>query len=197
MAPQTSHVGRDHILEKAEQLFTKHGYQGASIRKIADACGVTNAALYYHFTNKEALFVEVIKQHAFRLGTRMRQAGGREGSYQERVTAMAQEYMELMSERRSLFHLLRHKVKGMKRKPPQEHFGEIYSTMFGPIEEILQEAIEAGELRSLPENYSGTSVLLGMLHGVGRYHSVCNEEELKNEDVHLIVDIFWNGMSGE
>ncbi len=194
MSNQSSRVGRERILEVAEQLFTEHGYQGVSIRKIADACGVTNAALYYHFDNKEALFTEVIKQHAARLGARMRQAGQSQGSYQERVGNMALEYMALTSNRRSLFYLLRHKAKDLSNEKTRDRFGHVFSNMLGPIEEVLQEAIAAGELKQLPETYSGTSILLGMLHGVGRYHKVRSQADLTEEDVRLIVDLFWNGM---
>ncbi|NQU30229.1 MAG: helix-turn-helix transcriptional regulator, partial [Anaerolineae bacterium] len=68
-------VGRDHILDIAETLFTEHGYKSASIREIAHDCGVTNAAIYYHFPNKESLFMEVMQRHAERLHDQMTLAG--------------------------------------------------------------------------------------------------------------------------
>ncbi len=49
---------RDRILLKALQFFVAHGYDGISMREIAEACGLSKAALYYHFRDKEALFLE-------------------------------------------------------------------------------------------------------------------------------------------
>jgi AcrR family transcriptional regulator len=43
------------ILQVALELFTERGFDGASIRDIADALGVTKSSLYYHFDNKEAI----------------------------------------------------------------------------------------------------------------------------------------------
>jgi AcrR family transcriptional regulator len=40
---------RDLILENATELFMSKGYVGTSIRQIADASDVTEAAIYYHF----------------------------------------------------------------------------------------------------------------------------------------------------
>lgn len=40
---------RDIILENATDLFMSKGYVGTSIRQIADASKVTEAAIYYHF----------------------------------------------------------------------------------------------------------------------------------------------------
>lgn len=47
---------RDRILEVAKAEFLEKGYDKASMRSIAGKLGITAAALYWHFENKEALF---------------------------------------------------------------------------------------------------------------------------------------------
>ena len=52
---------RRRIQEVALELFTEQGYEGTSLREIAERLGVTKAALYYHFKSKEEIvssFVE-------------------------------------------------------------------------------------------------------------------------------------------
>jgi AcrR family transcriptional regulator len=44
---------RERILDVALDLFTEQGYDGTSLREIAEQLGVTKAALYYHFESKE------------------------------------------------------------------------------------------------------------------------------------------------
>jgi TetR/AcrR family transcriptional regulator, cholesterol catabolism regulator len=51
--------GRDRILDVAELLFQDRGYAAVSMRDIAEATGVRQASLYYHFPSKEQLFVSV------------------------------------------------------------------------------------------------------------------------------------------
>src|SRR5215470_4519859 len=46
---------RREIVSVAIDCFSRHGYQGTSIDRIARAAGVTKGALYYHFDDKEAL----------------------------------------------------------------------------------------------------------------------------------------------
>ena len=70
--------GKQHLLLAAEELFIERGYRAVSIRDIAQAAGVTNAALYYYFPNKEALFSEVLSHHVESICQRMREAA-REG----------------------------------------------------------------------------------------------------------------------
>ncbi|MEG1453367.1 TetR/AcrR family transcriptional regulator [Brevundimonas sp.] len=58
------HVRRGEILAAAEQIFVAEGYEGATIRKIADAVGVSSTALYLHFRDKSEILNEIC-QHAF------------------------------------------------------------------------------------------------------------------------------------
>ena len=51
--------GRDRILDEAAALFLEHGYEAASVRRIAEAVGMQAASIYHHFNSKEDL-LEVI-----------------------------------------------------------------------------------------------------------------------------------------
>ena len=50
---------RDALLRKAGELMASKGYEGASMRSIADAVGILPGSVYYHFPSKEALFIEL------------------------------------------------------------------------------------------------------------------------------------------
>ena len=47
---------RRKIIEAARHLFARYGYGGASISMLAAETGLTKAALYHHFENKEAIY---------------------------------------------------------------------------------------------------------------------------------------------
>ena len=46
---------RTRLLQTALRLFTEHGVEGTSLQMIADALGVTKAAVYYHFKTKDEI----------------------------------------------------------------------------------------------------------------------------------------------
>ena len=48
------------LLEAAERAFVAFGYQGATLDRIAAEAGFTKGAVYAHFRNKEALFLELL-----------------------------------------------------------------------------------------------------------------------------------------
>jgi AcrR family transcriptional regulator len=53
------HLRRAEILEAAERVFLSYGYEGATIRRIAEEVGVSSTALYMHFREKSQILVEI------------------------------------------------------------------------------------------------------------------------------------------
>lgn len=51
---------RGEILDAAIDVFGRRGYDGGSMREIAEIVGVTEPAIYRHFDSKQALFEELL-----------------------------------------------------------------------------------------------------------------------------------------
>jgi AcrR family transcriptional regulator len=51
---------RSRIQDVALKLFIEQGYEGTSLREIAERLGVTKAALYYHFKTKDDIVASLI-----------------------------------------------------------------------------------------------------------------------------------------
>ncbi|MEO1159119.1 MAG: helix-turn-helix domain-containing protein, partial [Pseudomonadota bacterium] len=66
MARTTGSIGietAERIRSAAEQLFAARGFAAVSMREIAGAVGVQAAALYNHFSNKQALLEDLLVSH--------------------------------------------------------------------------------------------------------------------------------------
>lgn len=60
-------ITRTQLLDAAELIFADHGYDGTSLRDIAEAGGLHLALSTYHFGTKERLFDEVVHRRATEL----------------------------------------------------------------------------------------------------------------------------------
>ena len=58
---------RDRILDAARELFMAEGYEGVSMRKIADKVEYSPTAIYVHFQDKDQLFREICHEDFRRL----------------------------------------------------------------------------------------------------------------------------------
>lgn len=55
---------RELILDAAEDLFSKHGFHGVTIREVAREAGVDTALIHYYFAAKRGLFEAVFLRRA-------------------------------------------------------------------------------------------------------------------------------------
>lgn len=59
---RSSELTRQRILEAASEEFRAHGFQEASMRRIAQVAEATTGAIYHHFPSKELLFDALVHE---------------------------------------------------------------------------------------------------------------------------------------
>lgn len=57
-------VAADRILDAAEDLFSKRGYDGVTLREVAEMANVDSALAHYYFSTKQGLFDAVLERRA-------------------------------------------------------------------------------------------------------------------------------------
>jgi AcrR family transcriptional regulator len=79
--PQT----RQKVLAAARRLFSEQGYEGATIRDIAAAAGMSTGAVFANFTDKSDLFREIMQDDMEALTAAMRDAATRGRNVEDAV----------------------------------------------------------------------------------------------------------------
>src|SRR5919205_4419997 len=62
---------RTAILDSALEVFSRHGYNGASIDEIAQAAGISKALIYEHFPSKRDLHSSLLERHTQEIFVRL------------------------------------------------------------------------------------------------------------------------------
>ena len=62
------------ILDAALQVFSRRGYRDTSVDEIAGASGTSKGGIYFHFPNKEAIFLALLDRTAARLRKKIESA---------------------------------------------------------------------------------------------------------------------------
>src|SRR5215510_7586499 len=60
------------ILDAAREAFVRDGYEGVSMRQLAERVGCSHANLYLHFKDKEALFYCLVEESFDQFGVGLR-----------------------------------------------------------------------------------------------------------------------------
>lgn len=139
---------RTRILEAANLLVGRDGFDGTSIRDIARESNTNPALVYYYFGSKDGLFTALANQNADRAGSVLREAAGIEGTARERVRHFLSSWLKAVCQPgRPLAPWFRKAIHS------QDEHGEVLrgrvAGNIGLLAKILEEGIERGELRPL------------------------------------------------
>ena len=88
------HLRRAEILVAAQKIFVECGYDGATIRRIADEVGVSSTALYMHFRDKSEILVEICSATFSHIIASNTELAARDMDPVDRVRAMLEAYLQ-------------------------------------------------------------------------------------------------------
>jgi len=159
------------IIRAATELFAKAGYVGTSLRDVAEQCGMTKAALYYHYPDKESLLKAVVEARMTRLNNRMDDALEACGSDDpiERMRAFLISCAELIDEDRSGWVVGSRIFWSIEAMGDREDMVRLRDTFEGKLRTEVERAMAQGILRQ--ENVGMvTRLLLSWLNYIPRWH---------------------------
>jgi AcrR family transcriptional regulator len=192
MSPDSS--GRDTILEVAARLFSEKGYSGVSIRDIAQDCGMTNAALYYHFKNKDDLYLAVMRSGHEKTMESIAQLSELKGDIRAHLKDLVACYVEIMQEQRQTFHNVRRDIKSIDDARAGKLFAEIRNEFMRPIVQVIESAQARGQIIKGDANLFAR-LLFGMIVGSMFEGRLKQNLQMKSEDIDLLVNVFLDGVS--
>ena len=88
-ASDNSEETRTLILRIAQQFFMTYGYRAVTTRQLADACGLTQPALYHHFADKQTLYVAVVTEELVKMKAAIERVVRRSDAISERLRNLA------------------------------------------------------------------------------------------------------------
>ena len=141
------HARRAEILAAAERIFVEHGYEGATIRKIADEVGLSSTALYMHFAEKGEILHEICRQ-AFAALLDMNMAVMAEpGGPEQRLRRMMRAYVDFGFANPNAYRLIY-----MTRPVELQHGAqlaaqELGASLYRSFEQAVEDAEADGLLR--------------------------------------------------
>jgi AcrR family transcriptional regulator len=184
---------RTRILSTATGLFIQHGYHGLAMRQIAEALHVSKPALYYHFKDKEELFMAILTMYLGEMEKAIDRIMAEPGACREKVRDFMEYVLAQPTDQRAIIHLASQEVRQLS-DPVRKSFGQIYQEKFiGKIEEILKAGMQSGELKPI-EPTIATWTLLGIMYPYF-YPARAGNGDLSEETIQQIVSVYLGGIT--
>ncbi|MCM1970562.1 ScbR family autoregulator-binding transcription factor [Streptomyces sp. NPDC002812] len=151
------------ILEVAAGIFAEQGYSTVTLQDVADRASMTKGAVYFHFTNKEALATAVVQEHYLRWQPILEEVRERGLRPLESVLAVMDRVAEVFQtdtvvQAGARLQLERSLIGAELPRP--------YLGWQGMLTEMLTEAAEAGQLRPGTDPAALARVLVSSFFGL-------------------------------
>jgi len=163
---------RAKILDTAEALFSRRGFNGVSLREVADRAGLGKSSLFHHFANKLSLYVAVLERILTQIDARVEAAQEHTASALARLHQWVDAIVDTLAENPThapllLRALFEGEVVDAKDSSRLNH---ILQRTLGRVAHDLQEGMESGEFRSVSVPHT-----LQTLIGMSIYHFASGE----------------------
>ncbi len=140
--------GETAIIKGAARLFSERGFDGVSMRDIADAAGVSKANIYHHFASKQALYVAVLSARAAETRALLEELSEREVPFAERARRFVSAHLASILEHSQTFRLLLRESLSEDDRQARALADDVVGENFQRLVTILRDGQRAGVIRS-------------------------------------------------
>ena len=130
---------KQNILNVAIRLFSKSGFSNVSIREIAAAAGIKSASLYYHFPNKQSIYLEAIDHSFSNKAAVFTEVLGSDKSALERLELFIYKFTELMSKDEDFRRLLQREMLDGDDERLKYMADKVFKEQFGAIGQLMKQ----------------------------------------------------------
>jgi AcrR family transcriptional regulator len=195
--PKPYHHGdlRRALIDASLALISEEGFNALSLREVARRAGVTHAAPYRHFADKEALLAAVAEEGFRSMAAQMRERMARESHPAERLIACGVAYVLFAVQHPAHFRVMfgPHFVDHSQH----EGLGTEGSNSFELLVQCLTEGQQAGVLRA-GDTLAMAHAAWSMVHGLSSLlvdgvleqpgHPSADPESLAVEQTRMLLD---------
>jgi AcrR family transcriptional regulator len=152
---------RVQLLDAAERVFAREGYQGASIQAIAAEAGYSHGAVYSNFNGKEDLFLVLVEERIDARLARVYQAADAELSRGGEPLEAARRFVAMLQQEREAYLLLVDFWNQAVREPTAAaKFAERHARLRALIGRIVEGiARDTGAQLTLPRAQVATALI--------------------------------------
>ncbi|MFW5819617.1 MAG: TetR/AcrR family transcriptional regulator, partial [Desulfovermiculus sp.] len=183
------------ILREAHELFYEKGYEKASMREISERVGISKAAMYHHFTNKEEILYTICLQAGNLVYDNLQQAILRNEDLnvpvQDQLTDILFEYTTSYLKNKNFNKILLHDIESLPEDKKRVIL-DIEKANVNQLRAYLHELMRRGRLRECDLTVL-TFSLFSAVHWLYFWYRPGKELSVK-KIVENIVDIYTKGI---
>jgi len=169
------------IINIAEKLFAEKGFDGTSVRDIAQEAGVNLAMISYYFGSKEKLMEAVFEQRTTNIRIKVENLiQNNELTHLEKVNVLIDDYVDKFIHQQEFHKIMMREQLIDKDTPIAALIHELKKRNLGSIKRLVQEGQKSGEFKKNIDIVLMMNTLVGTVSHMitaQRFYKECNHLE--------------------
>lgn len=173
------------IFDSAIKIFSKDGYDGATMDDVASNAGVAKGTLYYHFKSKEEIFKYIIKEGMNLIKEKIDYETSKVDSSIAKLKVVCKVQLCLVNDNRDFFKVVMSQLWGQEIR--QLELRKVVGDYIDNIKQYLDEAMQDGVIKKGNSSFMAYTV----------FGTICSATiyELINRDIESLDKLIDNLMN--
>lgn len=142
-------------------MFARRGVHGTRVADIAERAGIAYGLVYHHFRNKEEILTAIFAERWAQYVTYLEELARVPGTFRERMRRLIHFWVETYRQETDLMTVMINEITRSYEFIESHDIGAVLAA-FDPIERIIAEGRENGEVRAGLDAKLATYVVLGV-----------------------------------
>lgn len=187
---------RAKLLNAAEHIFARDGFQASRLEDIAARAGFTRGAFYANFDSKEDLLFVLMERVVTEKVEAIRALLDRRETPKERGQALREYYASLAVDRSWVLLLLEFKLFAVRHPQARARLVERYRKLRAPGRELLESLVRTLG-HNLPISSNATTIALGAFSNALLIESLLDPKALKSNEIQFLLGMFFDALIGK
>lgn len=177
------------IIEAAEIVFSKKGYNKATVKDISNEAGVSVGTIYIYFTDKKSIYDYLLSQYShyirYEIARRTEKLTDRRSIEREGVLV----FLEIVREKKHIYNIIWESLYIDKQK-----FIDYYMNFASSYNDSMQRAVDKGEIRDDIDIECLSWMLMGVSNFLGLRYVMFDDKADLDEVADHAIEIMERGM---
>ena len=189
-------ITRARLLQAAEKIFARNGFEAAKLEEIASEAGYTRGAFYANFDGKEDLFFALLEQEiGSRIAKVRKHVAKREGA-SEKLRVLRDLWLEMCIDRRWTLLTLEFKLFAVRHPKVRARLAAMYRNLVNSGVELVKQIVEDSGRKLAVSTQEFATTFFALSSGLTLAHML-DRTVVPEETVRRVMLMFFDAMMGQ
>lgn len=176
---ESQEATRARLIEAAEKVFIRSGFDASSVERIAEAAGFSRGAFYSNFLDKDELFVAVLNKRHLATSSALEEVFRREPNVDQRLQAVRDWYVSQEQQRPWIILETEFNLRALRNRAVKKRLAELWRQELETYTALVAQHFSELGRPAIGRPGAIALSLMAIVHGLGRLSLIDTDRDAR------------------